>query len=393
MATAASVATLWYLDSTALTWKRRGHTDLTPPSGSSWTRKTGSGYVRYEDLYVSGDTIQQTISRLTTDAVVTFPPGTYTFSDFAVGTYFGIVIGSVGATHCKGLSGSGMSGVNATIFQMVPSSSSKSSYASGLGTSDTNLLHLITTTGQQTGVEFSGFHLRGTSQGHYYNGIHLQHNPGFLMDNVMISGIPGDKPSPPTECFALNILGAGTSSSVGVGNDQSVVQNCIIDGRLYDQTTNLPGSRVGSSLIGVNAVGLDATSFVIPNVWFKSTQAAYGLYGPLAVWHSFDLQFDDCQFGGRLNWEESGRMLYNRPYLFDPFGNSAVGQHLQQANSVEDSTFIAPTWVVGLAGAGGNLATHDINSAANPLIAHTSGGAKLSIYRQDESGFSTIVSR
>lgn len=369
----------YFADGAVPSWKRLGFADGTVPA-ASWVRKSGTGYVRYEDLHVTGDTIQQTLNRLTTDAVVTFPPGLFQFTDFAVSTYYGIVF----SNHILGISGSGMTGANATIFEMVTGSSTKGGYAASLTTSDVNLLHLMTTASGLNNVELSGFHLRGTEQSHWYNGIHMQKNQKYLIDNVLISGIPGAAPTPPTETFALNILGAG--------GDAGVVQNSQIDGRRYD-SNNTPGSRVSSSLLGVNALGSQDTVSPAPLLLIKSTLISNGLYGPVALWHTFDTEFDDCTLGGRINQEETGRILYQRLNMIDPFGNGAVGQHFQQFNSTGDTTMLSPTWVVGLSGAAGKIATHQTNSTANPLIAHNESGTPLQIYMQDEAGFSVVTSR
>src|SRR4051794_37669503 len=74
-------------------------------------RPSGPGYVRYEDLYVGGDTLQQTFNRVTGNDILTFPEGEFIFDDgFTNGYYDCIRV----PTTCGGIAGSG----NGTVFRM-----------------------------------------------------------------------------------------------------------------------------------------------------------------------------------------------------------------------------------------------------------------------------------
>ncbi len=70
-------------------------------------RPSGSGYVRWEDLYRSGDTFQAVVNKVTNNRILTLPEGTFTFRDFRNGYYDGIRVGDGTAAGCKGIVGSG----------------------------------------------------------------------------------------------------------------------------------------------------------------------------------------------------------------------------------------------------------------------------------------------
>src|SRR6478736_10316682 len=71
------------------------------------TRPSGTGYVRWEDLYRSGNSFQAVVNKVTGNRILTLPAGTFTFRDFRNGSYDGIRIGDGAAAGCRGIVGSG----------------------------------------------------------------------------------------------------------------------------------------------------------------------------------------------------------------------------------------------------------------------------------------------
>lgn len=121
--------------------------------------------------------------------------GTYTFTDFdqvTGGTLNGVV------ARVKGLRGSG---VGTTVLQMNAHTSTKKSTIPRTFPS-TNQLSLLRLTGNDLTV--SGFTLRGTRQGHLYNGLRIDHAARLDVHDVKVQGVPGSSSSPPGETFGLN---------------------------------------------------------------------------------------------------------------------------------------------------------------------------------------------
>lgn len=214
----------------------------TSPPNHRWTESdlytgfvtppTGVGYIRYQDLYVSGDTLQQVANKVTGNQILTLPEGEFYWNDFAQVNTTGLRLGVAGATGCKGISGSG----RGTILKMTPNSSTHQ--AEGNVSTGTNQLNLMCIQGM-TGAVLENFSLIGTDQGSYYNGISVYSCPNATLSGLYLRGAsPGFANAPPGETFGINIY---LSNNV-------TIQDSEIDGR--DAVT---GSRTGASPFGWNS--------------------------------------------------------------------------------------------------------------------------------------------
>lgn len=186
-------------------WVARGRNDRLPSLGPAG-RKTGPNYVRYEDLYVPGDDLQQTLNRVTGNKVMTFPNGTFIIpSDFRYGYMDGIRVGNGGATNCNGISGSGPG----TIFKMLSSNRPQPNY----GAFEANNFFLMQANGEnwaggrRPGMEFSNFHLQGTQLGADvdHNGLRFQDCLDLLVEDVLVTGIKGSDAIPPGETGSISL--------------------------------------------------------------------------------------------------------------------------------------------------------------------------------------------
>ncbi|WP_375399279.1 right-handed parallel beta-helix repeat-containing protein [uncultured Amnibacterium sp.] len=121
--------------------------------------------------------------------------GIYTFTDFDAGT--GGTWNGV-AAWITGLRGSG---VGRTVLQMKAHTSTKKAMIPRAFPA-TNQLSLVRLTGDDLTV--SGFTLRGTNQGHLYNGLRIDHADRLDVHDVKVQGVPGSSSSPPGETFGLN---------------------------------------------------------------------------------------------------------------------------------------------------------------------------------------------
>lgn len=191
-----------------------GFTDAaTAVKTSGSKRPTGPGTVRYEDVQTGSMTQQQVwdaAANLTPNVPITltYPPGTFTFSNFAANSTYGLR-----AKQNLSIAGSGCDNdANCTIFQMVPNTTTFTDPTSG-----TNQLYLLGVQNDvaSTDIPYTGhwqnFALIGTPQnGQHYNGIKFTRTIGWTASDIYIEGIPGYAAAPPGETFHFNAyLGSG----------------------------------------------------------------------------------------------------------------------------------------------------------------------------------------
>lgn len=204
-------------------WKRRGWSDIMPPQTvGGMTRPTGAGYVRYEDLYQPGDTMQQTLNRLTTKSVITFPEGEFVMTGLA-NANAALSDSSPGMTLPKiarGLVGSGpgtMNGSTGTVFTLP------AGVTTGTQPTTTTPYHQIhstnprdTSSGNEP-MSFGQFQVKGTPQNAsgggelLYNGF-IVYGPSGDVDvfDVLQYGHFGNNSFPPGETFGVSVHMTGT---------------------------------------------------------------------------------------------------------------------------------------------------------------------------------------
>lgn len=198
------------------------------PAAGSIDPNTGAPYVTYESLYQSGDTVTEALNRLNTPAVVTFPEGLFTFSDFRAPTKTGVVTGggiNLEKTTIRGIWGSGpgdagvFGGSSGTIFRMLPNTSTRADDPNYTPTQDqsplTNNCWMMRAVGMEGGLTLKGFRLEGSIQGegsarwpggHNFPGITVFNTGGpVLIEDLRVSGWQGDNGAPPGECMGVSV--------------------------------------------------------------------------------------------------------------------------------------------------------------------------------------------
>lgn len=191
-------------------------------------RPTGSDYVRYEQLYRSGDTVSDALGRLTEPKIVTFPEGKFECSDFNSGYQAGITIPSI----CRGILGSGKGqtgGASGTVFTIRPMSSRK-----GNGRRDAQgqlyvpvqddktpcQLTVLKQLNQRSPSVFGHFQVAGTEQGHLFNAFQVYGTAGSnKFSDVLVTGWDGDAGAPPGETYGLAVNGPGQHALLRVEAD------------------------------------------------------------------------------------------------------------------------------------------------------------------------------
>ena len=182
--------------------------------------------VPFTSLPSKGD-IGSTASAVTPPNTVIFPAGTFEMVDFQ-----STLLGALFFANVTGLIGAG---VDKTVFQMRPKSSTKSSSVPTAPFS-TNQLNLIRIDAAKV---VSGFTLLGTDQGHLYGGIMFFHESGAVISDVKVVGIAGSYSAPPGETFGVNDLH-------GVGNTWERLE---VDGKSVGAAGFGFNSSVGGNLL------------------------------------------------------------------------------------------------------------------------------------------------
>jgi hypothetical protein len=317
---------------------------------SATVRKTGAKYVRYEDVYVSGDNLQQTINRVTGNRVLTFPEGTFIIPpNFAYGYHDGIRLGHPRwGAGCRGLSGSG----RGTIFKML--SNNQPAWTSGAV--PYYLIDAVPGT-PSIQVEFSNFYLQGTDLGIVYQGLRLEMCSQSLIENVYITGITGSDKIPP-----------GETGSISLNRCSYVTINDVeCDGRRN-------GVRVSASLIMPN----NSDHITVNRAYLHHTKHGGG---GIAWFCTNDSVVNDTRSeyigsgtgiksGYCFNHEQSNRLVYNNPTMICDRNTTGGTLHMSlNADSARGGvdnvlTVNNPKWDTTAVG-GGKFVVHTWDLGAN----------------------------
>lgn len=231
--------------------------------------------------------IRSMISGTSAGSTVQVPTGTWSFSDFA--PVNGLTLSG------RSLTGAGRS---SSVVQMnAYSSTRRSSVPTAVGSS--NPLYLLQASGSP---RLANFTLKGTSQGHLYNGLQMLRTSNATVSNVKIVAIPGSGHVPPGETFAVNdyrttgskysdleVDGAGVGASAFAANMSSGVS--ITRGYFHDNV-NSAGVTLyrsnGATLTDIrsinNHMGLNfeqntgTINVVRPNLQIPSKNGGFDLF-------------------------------------------------------------------------------------------------------------------
>ena len=184
---------------------------------------TGKPFVHFEQLYHSSDaTLQDTLNRVTSESVLSFPEGEFILNGFDARTKAGIDTGA-GVNLEKnlifGLYGMGKpdhNGNSGTIFIQPAGQSTKGGLSAWTptqaqgGTTQVRMMRLADHTGK---VVLRNFGVQGTPQArvggvgvHNFEGIYLYNIGGdVLIEDVFVGGWCGDNGAPPGETSGLAV--------------------------------------------------------------------------------------------------------------------------------------------------------------------------------------------
>lgn len=249
------------------------------------------------------------------------PPGgplgaaTFTVDDFGV-VKDGRTVGAV--LPASGLTGAG---AGATTVQMTPNTSTKAALVPPNDPAYTNPLDLLMvagTAGSPAAPTLRGFTLRGTPQGHLYNGLRMSHTRGARVSDVRVVAVPGDYHINPGETFGIN-------DWQGHGNTYTGVE--------------VDGAGVGASGLGINSSS---------NVTVTSADLHHNPHSAgLAAWQTTTVTLVDVRSAHNrtgLNFERvAGAVVITRPTLV---GNTEqdlyIGSDLGSATYTITDPVLAP---------------------------------------------------
>lgn len=284
------------------------------PAGGVFTRPSGPGYVRYEDLAAPGDGLREVLAKVTNQDILTLPVGTFEFDNFAQGgAAAGLRIGNdADINRVGGIIGSG----RGTILRMVAGSSDKTPPTAAGTTNPYYLVHFW----KQDRAVFANLTLEGTEQGHPYGGLRFSYCKSVEWHHVYFKGCwPGYSNFPPGETFGVNCY----YSPNHYGHDNEY------DGRLN-------GVRACASPYGSNTT---------ENAYLRREYAHDGFAGMFTWWETtniftVDVRHEDMAFQGNprngqgLNHEKVGGVIRHiRPKLKINRESGNTGLHISLNNS------------------------------------------------------------
>ncbi|MBW4043113.1 MAG: hypothetical protein HIU86_13500 [Acidobacteria bacterium] len=189
-----------------------------------------------------------------TGQVVQLPAAGVALHDFvpAGGTFDGGVLGP----SALGMIGSGSS---TTTVSLVPNTSTRASDVPRVFP-QTNQLSVLRVAGGARVLQ--GFTVRGTPQGHLYNGLRIDGVVGLRAADIRVVGIPGDSSRPPGETFGLNDYKTSGSEYARVEVDGAGIGgagfgvNGSRDIRICDTSSHGNGSSHGFAFWQTNGIKL-----------------------------------------------------------------------------------------------------------------------------------------
>jgi hypothetical protein len=166
-------------------------------------RPEGPGFVRYEDLYRSGDTVTAALARLGVAATVTFPAGDFYESDFDEGYLCAINVPN--KSPIRGIWGAGCGDYthtrDGTYFGIRALTSTKANQIGA--TANMRVLMAANCPGQS----FGQFAVLGSEQGHVFHGFSIyQPNGRCSVTDVLVAGWSGTGNAPPAETSGFTII-------------------------------------------------------------------------------------------------------------------------------------------------------------------------------------------
>lgn len=323
------------------------------PTGSTWTDPATSrtfSLVRYEDVYVAGDTFRQTCARVTGGRVMTLPEGVFEWDDFAMGDagylWYGLIIGSStgGFTGLKGFMGSGPG----TILRMREKTSTKAEDLANPPTSGsttqqlTQMLFNHCDDALLCNLTFEGADQDTSTYPTYYTGVKFSRCMRPTVAWVHIRGAGnGWRNGPPGEAFSVIFYdNTGTVS-------YPIVHDCDIDGRRPD------GARVAAANLSFNGPNNGQAN----RIWSHHTAHSHGL----VYWLSGNCSTEDYwatdigytnsngdQLSLCVNHEQAkATITHNRPrwilngkYSAIPGHTLNAGMHFSAWSTTDDTSIV-----------------------------------------------------
>lgn len=278
----------------------------------SWVRPTGTAYVRYEDLYVTGDTLLAVMSKADPTKILTFPAG-----QFALPGGFADPKGYNAAMRClcKGIVGSG---IDQTVF-VHPAHSTTQTNTQAKGTASP--FKLIDQANGNAGITYAGFTIKGGDQSCTYSGIAVQGASPLVQQVKFKAAHRGNANFPPGETTGLSSYKATNFTATDVEVD------CTDD----------TGARVGSSPFGGNVT----TGLALTRCYFHHANAGTTTFWTCSGIVTTDVRSEHNGSGGGslngngINHEQcTGSISHTRPVIVLDAAGGNSGLHMSLSANV-----------------------------------------------------------
>ena len=302
-------------------------------------RPSGPGIVPYESL-TPRSSVSATANQVPPVSQVSFPVGVLEFIDFNDARSNNYGFGAYFQPQVGGLRGSG---VGQTVFQMRPNTSTRASEIPAQATGDTNNLSLMRIGGNGSTVRspiLSGYTLRGTNQGHLYNGQIIYMATNAQISDIEILAIPGNASSQPGETFGNN----------DYRSKGSLYQRMLIDGQ------GVGASGFGGNL-GSDLTVLDSVSKNNPYSagWTCNTYSNIA-YRRVAALDNGKMGFNFERVSGAVLLDNC-TMLRNKTYHINIANDQSTANY-----KIVDPVFDGAKLNVKVSGFAGNPMTQNINT-------------------------------
>lgn len=274
---------------------------------------TPANQVTWASVARTGDDLNDVLAKPELNGkILRLPAGVFEVRNFLNGSEAVVV-----PPRVKGVVGEGRD----TIIRIRANSSTYGPTVPKQGTGATNQLYVLRMTDGKEQV-LSNFWLQGTEQGHLYNGIMVgRSSPGTRVEDVLITGIPGNNGAPPGETFGLNWW----------RGSQSVTRNVEIDGYRWTGDSfdgRVRGAKVGASPIGYNNhdrarlydVSTHDSDHGMPTFWLSNAA------------ETWNLQSVRNAIG--INHEESFGIVHHQPVMY----GSKTRRHINFMSNRSDGT-------------------------------------------------------
>ncbi|MFQ4147858.1 hypothetical protein AAGW05_04035 [Arthrobacter sp. LAPM80] len=232
--------------------------------------------------------------------------------------------------NVKGIVGEGRD----TIIRIKANTSTYANTVPAQGSGETNQLYIMRMNNGTAPQILSDFWLQGTEQGHLYNGLMVgESKPNTTVQNILITGVPGDAGFPPGETFGLNWW----------RGSNSITRDIEVDG--HRVTGNTYASRVSGAVVGASPIGYNSHDGAkLYNAYTHDSNVGMPTFWQSNNAETWNLQSIRNVIG--INHERSFNIIHHNPVMY----GSKDRSHIQFMSDQGDGNLtiigaMTDTWI------------------------------------------------